>query len=62
MDRVLQGLPVACYLDDIQIAAPTESEHNVILEQVLQKLQDSGIHLAAEKCMFNQEQWNTWDT
>ena len=56
MDRVLQGLSVACYLDDILIAAPTESEHNLILEQVLQRLQDSGIHLSAEKCKFGQEQ------
>ena len=56
MDRVLQGLPVACYLDDILIAAPTESEHNLILEKVLQRLQDSAIRLAAEKCKFGQEQ------
>ena len=26
MDRVLQGLPVACYLDDILIAAPCNRE------------------------------------
>ena len=56
MDCVLQGLPVACYLDDILIAAPTESEHNLILEQVLQRLQESGIHLCEEKCMFGQQQ------
>ena len=40
MDRVHQGIPVACYLDDILIAAPTKSKHNLILEQVLQKLQE----------------------
>ena len=56
MDRVLQGLPVACYLDDILIAAPTESEHNLILEQVLKRLQESGIRLCEEKCKFCQEQ------
>ena len=56
MDRVLQGLPVACYLDNILIAAPTEIEHNLILEKVLQRLQDSGISLAAENCKFGQEQ------
>ena len=55
MDRVLQGLPVACYLDDILIAAPTESEHNLILEQVLKRLQESGIRLCEEKCKFCQE-------
>ena len=50
MDRVLQGLPVACYLDDILIAAPTEQEHNLILEKVMNRLQESGIHLREEKC------------
>ena len=55
MDRVLQGLPVACYLDDILIAAPTEQEHNLILEKVINRLQESGIHLHEEKCEFAQE-------
>ena len=39
MDHVLQGLPVARYLDDILIATPTESEHSLVLEQVLQRKQ-----------------------
>ena len=30
---------VARYLDDILIAAPTESEHSLVLEQVLQRKQ-----------------------
>ena len=38
IDCVLQGLPVACYLDYILITAPTESEHNLILEEVLQRV------------------------
>ena len=33
MDRVLHNLPVACYLDDILIAAPTVREHDVLLEK-----------------------------
>jgi len=53
MDRVLQGLSVACYLDDILIAAPTEQEHNVILEKVMNRLQQSGIHLREEKCEYS---------
>ena len=28
MDRILQGLPVACYLDDLLIATKTEEEHD----------------------------------
>ena len=56
MDRVLQGLPFACYLDDILLAAPTESELNLILEKALQRLQYSRICLSAEKCKFGLEQ------
>ena len=52
MDCVLQGPPVTCYLNDILIAAPTEQEHNLILEKVINKLKESGIHLEEEKCKF----------
>ena len=55
MDRILQGLPVACYLDDILIAVPTVKEHDVLLEKVFQRLQEGGIHLKEEKCHFSQE-------
>ena len=47
---------MACYLDDILIAAPTVEEHDVLLVKVLQRLQDCGIHLREEKCQFSQEQ------
>ena len=50
MDRILQGLPVACYLDDILIAAPTVKE-----QKVLQRLQEGGIHLQEEECQFSQD-------
>lgn len=56
MDRILQGLPVACYLDDILIAAPTMKEHDILLGKVFQRLQEGGIHLREEKCQFSQEQ------
>lgn len=56
MDRILQGLPVACYLDDILIAAPTVKEHDALLLKVFQRLQESGVHLREEKCQFSQEQ------
>ena len=52
MDRVLQGLPVVCYLDDILIVAPTEQEHNLFLEKVINRLQESEIHLREEKYKF----------
>ena len=54
MDRILQGLPVACYLDDILIAGKSKEEHDHRLAQVLQRLAQSGVHLQKEKCSFNQ--------
>ena len=52
----MHNLPVACYLDDILISAPTVEEHDVLVEKVLQRLQDAGIHLHLEKCHFDQRQ------
>ena len=40
-----QGLPVACYLDDIIIATKTEEEHNQLLEQTLERLEKVGIKI-----------------
>ena len=56
MDHILQGLPVACYLDDILVAGKSKEEHDQRLEQVLQQLAQSGIHLQKEKCWFCQTQ------
>jgi len=56
MDCILNNLPVACYLDDILIVAPTMEEHDVLLGKVLQRLQDSGIHLQEEKYHIGQRQ------
>ena len=52
MDRILQGLPVACYLDDILIVAKTEEEHDQLLEKTLERLEKAGVRLSQEKCEF----------
>ena len=52
MDQILQGLPVACYLDDMLIATKTEEEHDKLLDQTLQRLEKAGIRLRQEKCKF----------
>ena len=54
--HVLHNLPVACYLSDILIAGPTVKEHDMLQEKVLQRLQDSGIHLREGKCHISQGQ------
>ena len=52
MDRILQGLPVACYLDDILIVAKTEEEHDQLLQRTLERLEKAGVRLRQEKCEF----------
>ena len=52
MDCILQGLPVACYLDDILIVAKTEEEHDQLLERTLERLESAGVRLRQEKCEF----------
>ena len=43
---------VVVYLDDILITGPTEQEHLDTLETVLQSLQDAGLKLRKDKCIF----------
>ncbi len=53
MDQVLAGLDyVLVYLDDILIASPDERTHQQHLRAVLERLQEAGLVLNAEKCLF----------
>lgn len=53
MSSALAGIDgVACLLDDIAIAGKTKEEHNKRLRAVLQKLNDLGLRLKIEKCIF----------
>ncbi|XP_023809022.1 uncharacterized protein K02A2.6-like [Oryzias latipes] len=53
MENVLQGIPnVAVYLDDIILTGRSEKEHIQILDQVLQRLEESGLRLKRSKCQF----------
>ena len=58
MDRILQGLPVTCYLDDllIYIATKIEEEYDQLLEQTLEGLEKAEIRLKQEKCEFYAEE------
>ena len=56
MDQILKGQKnTMCYLDDILIMGRNKEEHDEVLEQVLQRLQDHGIRLTHSKCKFSQE-------
>lgn len=56
MDQVLLGLPYThCYLDDILIGGPDELTHLKTLDAILSRLEEYGLHLKREKCLFFQE-------
>ncbi|KAL6480987.1 hypothetical protein MHYP_G00090670 [Metynnis hypsauchen] len=53
MEGILGGIPnVAIYLDDILCTGPNEQEHLNTLEEVLQRLEKSGLRLKRSKCEF----------
>ncbi|KAL7834748.1 hypothetical protein SRHO_G00289950 [Serrasalmus rhombeus] len=56
MDQVLLGLPhTHCYLDDILVSGPDKQTHLKTLNAVLSRLEEYGLHLKQEKCLFFQE-------
>ncbi|UYV65991.1 K02A2.6-like, partial [Cordylochernes scorpioides] len=55
MDTVLKGLKwniCLCYLDDIVVSGPSFEEHIKRLEVVLECLQQAGLNVNNEKCLF----------
>ena len=57
MDEVLMGIPhTFVYLDDILVASETAEQHQEDLKEVLQRLQEFGLVLNHEKCVFNASQ------
>ena len=55
MDRVLAGLDFAfAYLDDIIVASRSEAEHLVHLRLLFERLQQFGLVINGEKCVFGQ--------
>jgi len=45
---------VECYVNDLLIHAPTETEHDVILRQVLDRCKQRDLRLNENKCTFRQ--------
>ena len=53
MDNLLAGIPgVVVYLDDILVTGATETEHLQSLEEVLKRLERSGLRAKKSKCLF----------
>ena len=52
MESILNGIPgVVVYIDDILITAVSESEHLSVLDEVLKRIEESGMRL--KKCIFS---------
>jgi Reverse transcriptase (RNA-dependent DNA polymerase) len=47
-------LCVFVYLDDLLVASRSAAEHHLHLQQVLRQLQDNGLVINKEKCVFGQ--------
>ena len=55
MDSILINLPeVCCFVDDILVAAKTETEHLNRLKAVLKRLQENDVLIKPEKCLYGQ--------
>ncbi len=53
MEQILQGVPgVVCYLDDILIISQNDQKHYKSLQEVMKRLQESGLQLNSSKCKF----------
>ena len=52
MDKVLQGLEVGCFLDDLIVTGKDDDEHLYNLKRVLQRLSECGFRLQKSKCQF----------
>ena len=53
METLLRDLPmVVVYIDDILVAGTLQKEHLANLAQVLQQLEEVGMRLKKEKCLF----------
>ena len=53
MHQIFEGMPgVACLMDDVAVVGKTKQEHDERLKEVLKKLQNEGVTLNPDKCLF----------
>ena len=53
MECLLHGIAgVVAYIDDVLMMGKTEEEHLAALDEVLQRLKESQLHLKKNKCVF----------
>ncbi|XP_068213845.1 uncharacterized protein [Palaemon carinicauda] len=54
MDMILQGVACACNMDDISGTGCNDQEHLQNLDDILQRLEDNGLHCNLPNCTFIQ--------
>ena len=53
VESILNGIPgVVVYIDDNLITAKSESEHLSVLDEVLKRIEESGLRFKKNKCVF----------
>lgn len=61
VDRALEGLSnQMAHMDDVLVWGQTQEEHDISLHKVLKKLEEAGMTLNKEKCVFNQRDHLPW--
>ncbi|XP_030828454.1 uncharacterized protein K02A2.6-like [Strongylocentrotus purpuratus] len=56
MSTILEGLDgVICHMDDVLVHGATQTEHDIRVRAVLQRLQEAGITLNQGKCEFSKQ-------
>lgn len=59
MTKILSGLQgVQCYLDDVIIYGSSQADHDINMKAVLHRIQEAGLKLNMEKCLFCQTALN----
>jgi hypothetical protein len=51
---------VVVYIDDILVFTQTEEEHDKIVEEVLERLEENDLSPKPEKCVFKQKEIGFW--
>ena len=58
MSQILKGENHVCYIDDVLIFSEDEESHQIHVNDTLRDLQEAGVKLKEEKCVFKKSQMN----
>ena len=64
MNHVLSDvldIGVLAYMDDILVYGKTKQEHDKLVKEVLKRLQENGLAISPEKCVWRMQEVEFWD-